>query len=89
MQCRRVRAKRELVRVVRTPAGPVLIDERGKAPGRGAYLCKRVQCFEQAIQHGQLNRALKTELSAEDANRILEYGRGLPPVQDEEQENEG
>ena len=36
--CRTARAKRELVRVVRSPAGELSVDLRGKAPGRGAYL---------------------------------------------------
>ena len=38
--CNAQRPKRELVRVVRSPEGEISIDLRGKAPGRGAYLCR-------------------------------------------------
>lgn len=37
--CREMKPKRELTRVVRTPEGTVCIDRKGKANGRGAYLC--------------------------------------------------
>ena len=38
--CRTVRPKRELMRVVRTPAGEIILDASGRAPGRGAYVCR-------------------------------------------------
>ena len=38
--CREMKAKKELVRVVRNPEGDISLDFRGKAPGRGAYLCQ-------------------------------------------------
>ena len=37
--CREMRPKKELVRVVKSPEGAISLDFRGKAPGRGAYLC--------------------------------------------------
>ena len=37
--CREMRQKKELVRVVKSPEGVISLDFRGKAPGRGAYLC--------------------------------------------------
>ncbi len=41
ISCRETKSKRELLRVVRTPDGHVLIDATGKKSGRGAYLCAR------------------------------------------------
>ena len=38
--CREMKPKKELIRVVRSPEGEISLDFRGKAPGRGAYLCK-------------------------------------------------
>lgn len=69
--CRTVLAKKELVRVVRTPEG-VRIDPTGKAAGRGAYVHKIRSCWEQAIK-GPINHALKTELTAEDRQNLIEY----------------
>ena len=37
--CREMKPKKELIRVVRSPAGEISLDFRGKAPGRGAYVC--------------------------------------------------
>lgn len=47
--CRAVRAKRELIRVVRTPEGHICIDSTGKMNGRGAYLCRNRRCWQSAI----------------------------------------
>lgn len=40
--------KKELIRVVRTPEGEVLIDLTGKKSGRGAYICGKLECFQLA-----------------------------------------
>ena len=37
--CREMKPKRELIRAVRSPDGEVRLDFKGKAPGRGAYIC--------------------------------------------------
>ncbi|MGQ9493850.1 MAG: RNase P modulator RnpM [Anaerolineae bacterium] len=78
VQCQRVRPKRELIRIVRTPQGTIEIDERGKAAGRGAYLCRNKACWEGAISRQRLDYALKTTLSPEDRERLLTYSQNLP-----------
>jgi predicted RNA-binding protein YlxR (DUF448 family) len=65
--CRQTSAKRQLVRIVRTPDGSVTVDPTGKLSGRGAYLCDQPACWQAALkQRGPLARALKVELTAED-----------------------
>lgn len=64
--CRERYPKRELIRVVRTPEGTLEIDPKGKRAGRGAYLCRNRQCWEEALQPGRLSQALKCRVSAED-----------------------
>ena len=54
--------KQELVRVVRTPEGNIIIDETGKANGRGAYLKKNIETFEKAKKSKILNRQLEVEV---------------------------
>jgi len=78
IQCRQVRPKRELVRIVRTPEGEIRIDEKGKVSGRGAYLCRSRLCWEQAIAHSRLEHALKTKLSIQQKGQLAEYGTQLP-----------
>ena len=54
--------KRELVRVVRSPEGAVALDTTGKAPGRGAYLCRDAQCLTKARKARRIERALATQI---------------------------
>lgn len=54
--CREMRPKRELVRVVKSPEGEISLDFRGKAPGRGAYLCPNADCLKKAIRSKALER---------------------------------
>jgi predicted RNA-binding protein YlxR (DUF448 family) len=56
--CRQVRPKQELVRIVRTPQGEVRVDVSGKLPGRGAYVCPRLECAEAALRQKRLARSL-------------------------------
>jgi predicted RNA-binding protein YlxR (DUF448 family) len=78
VQCRQIRPKRELVRIVRTPDGRIEIDERGKMPGRGAYLCRSQACWEDGIRAGRLDHALKTRLRVDDQERLRAYSQQLP-----------
>lgn len=55
--------KKELVRVVKTPSGEIIIDSTGKANGRGAYLRPTVEIYEKAKKNHALERALKVKLT--------------------------
>jgi predicted RNA-binding protein YlxR (DUF448 family) len=76
--CRKVRPKRELVRVVRTPEGDVIVDEVGKRNGRGAYLCRNQGCWELALSKRQLAAALKATLTGDVKARLRLYMARLP-----------
>ena len=67
--------KRQMVRVVRAPSGRVEVDPTGKRSGRGAYICKRADCWEKALWRSALSRALKVELVPEDREELLAHGR--------------
>lgn len=86
--CRTVRGKRELVRIVRTPEGTVMVDETGKRSGRGAYLCRQRSCWEAALARRQLEHALKVALTVDDEALLREYAAGLPQSLAEPEENE-
>ena len=60
--CRSTRPKRELLRLVLPPTGAVAVDARGRAPGRGAYLCADhpLDCLALARRKRALTRAFRT-----------------------------
>jgi predicted RNA-binding protein YlxR (DUF448 family) len=68
--CRTSRQKRELLRIVRSPDGRIDIDERGRAPGRGAYLCADGGCWDKAIASNALGRALAVTVPEELRARL-------------------
>ena len=54
--------KKELLRIVRTPEGTVVIDTSGRMNGRGAYLKKSQEAIDIAIKRKALERALEVTL---------------------------
>ncbi len=88
--CRTIRPKRDLVRIVRTPEGDVVVDESGKRNGRGAYLCRQRTCWEQAFKHRAIGRALRVEVSEKAMQLLQVYAKSLPetlPVEVSEQDS--
>ena len=61
--CRTMTDKRELVRIVKTPEGEIVLDTTGKKSGRGVYLCPDSECLEKAYKEHRLERSLKTKVS--------------------------
>ena len=70
--CKTVRPKKELVRIVRTPEGEVMVDPTGKKSGRGAYICPKMDCLEQAVKKSVLDHALEITISAEAKERLCQ-----------------
>ena len=56
--CREKKPTPDLIRVVRAPDGAISLDARGKAAGRGAYLCGRPECLKKARKSRAIERAL-------------------------------
>ena len=69
--CQEQRPKRSMVRVVLTPTGEIVLDATGKRNGRGAYICPRRECFDQAKKRKALDRGLKTAVPAEVYEELL------------------
>ncbi len=63
--CREQKAKKDLIRVVRSPEGAISLDFRGKASGRGAYVCPQADCLKKAIRARAIERALDCAIPAE------------------------
>lgn len=65
--------KKELLRIVRTPEGNIIIDESGKANGRGAYIKKDVSIINKAKLNKQLERHLEIKIPDEIYDNIIEF----------------
>lgn len=56
--CNEHKPKKELLRVLRTPEGEVMLDFTGKKSGRGAYICRDVKCLKKARKSRRIERSL-------------------------------
>ena len=70
--CREMRPKKELIRIVRSPEGEVHADPTGRAPGRGAYLCKDPACLAKAQKIRALERALEHKVEPAVFERLAQ-----------------
>lgn len=77
--CRQIGGKRGLIRIVRTEQG-VAIDPTGKKAGRGAYIHPNRECVQMVVNSNRLNQALRTNITAEDRNRLQEFLATLPNI---------
>ena len=74
--CREMKPKKELIRVVRSPEGTVSVDLRGKASGRGAYVCPNRECLKRAIKSRALALTLDTDIPQEVYDALLREMEG-------------
>ena len=70
--CREMKPKKELIRVVKSPEGALSLDFRGKAPGRGAYLCPDPACLKKAWKSKALDRGFETAIPQEIYDNLLQ-----------------
>ena len=70
--CMEMKPKKELIRVVKTNEEEVLVDLTGKKSGRGAYVCKSIECLEKAFKAKRLNKNLQTNISDDIYNKLKE-----------------
>ena len=63
--CQERKNKKELIRIVRTPEGEIVIDPTDKKNGRGAYICPDLNCLEATIKSKRLEKSLEVEISDE------------------------
>ena len=69
--CREMKPKKELIRVVRAPDGTISLDFKGKAPGRGAYLCPSAACLQKARKAKALSHAFEGPVPEEIYDALL------------------
>ena len=70
--CREMKEKRQLLRIVKNAEGQISFDRVGKAPGRGAYVCRSQECLTKAVRQKQLERALETKIEEAVYSQLME-----------------
>ncbi|MDK2563307.1 YlxR family protein [Romboutsia sedimentorum] len=69
--CQERDSKKGLIRIVKNKDGKIFLDESGKANGRGAYICRDVECLKKAIKTKALNKSFKIEVHNEVYENLL------------------
>ena len=64
--CGEMKSKKEMIRVIKTAEGEILLDATGRKNGRGAYLCPSMECFKKAVKGRGLERSFKMAIPRED-----------------------
>jgi len=75
LACREIKAKRELVRLVRISDKNVEVDIDGKKAGRGAYLCPAQECWEVGLKGGRLEHSLRITLTQDNREQLIRFGK--------------
>ncbi len=75
--CGEMKNKKEMIRVIKTPEENIIIDVTGKKNGRGAYICKSVECFQKAVKSRGLERSLKVNIPREVYEELEKELSGL------------
>jgi len=75
--CRQAKPKKDLIRVVRSPAGEISLDFKGKASGRGAYVCNDLECLKKAMKAHAIDRALSVTVPQAVYDRLLAEMEGV------------
>lgn len=68
--CNTTKNKNELIRIVRTVDGEIIVDKTGKVNGRGAYICDNIECIEKAIKTKKLERTFEKKIEDEIYEKI-------------------
>ena len=74
--CHEMREKREMIRVLKMQDNTFCIDAAGRKNGRGAYLCKKMECLDQAVQNHGLERSFKMSIPKEIIAAVRHAGYG-------------
>ena len=69
--CGEMKAKKDMVRVIKTSEEEILLDTTGKKNGRGAYICHQLECLKKAAGNRGLERSLKTAVPKDIIDTLI------------------
>lgn len=70
--CNEMKEKRSLIRVVRDPQGEISLDLTGKKSGKGAYVCRSVDCYKAAVKSKRFERAFSCAIPTQVYEKMQE-----------------
>lgn len=70
--CRERREKKELLRITKSNDGIISIDNDGKMPGRGAYICRNGECLKNAEKRRVLERSFGCKVDGDIYKKLSE-----------------
>lgn len=68
--CQKIRSKREMIRIVKSPDGEFSVDSTGKKSGRGAYICPNVDCLDAAIKGHKLEKSFRCSITDDTYEKL-------------------
>ena len=69
--CYESKPKIELLRIVKTVEGDILLDFTGKQNGRGAYVCNNQECLDRIVKGNKLSKEFEVEVTKETYDRLI------------------
>ena len=75
--CGEMKPKKDLMHILKTETGEFLVDADGKKNGRGAYICRSVECFRKAVKSKGLERSFKQQIPEEVYDRLEKEMDGI------------
>ena len=75
--CGEMKPKKDLMRILKTETGEFLVDADGKKNGRGAYICRSVECLRKAVKSKGLERSFKQKIPEEVYDRLEKEMDGI------------
>lgn len=78
--CGEKKEKKDLLRIVNNKEEGILFDQTGKKNGRGAYICKLLECIDKAKKSKRLNTALESEISSEFYQKLKEHIESIDSI---------
>ena len=72
-----MKPKKDLMRILKTETGEFLVDADGKKNGRGAYICRSVECFRKAVKSRGLERSFRQQIPEEVYDRLEKEMDGI------------
>ena len=79
--CNEMKPKMELIRVVKSPEGDISLDFKGKAAGRGAYICRSTECLEKARKARRFEKSFSCRIE-ESVYEVMMNELGKEPQDD-------
>ena len=75
--CMEMKEKKEMIRVIKSPTGEIFLDSTGKANGRGAYVCRSMDCLKKAFKNKGLEKSLKSPIPADELQKLEKELSGI------------